>query len=137
MNVIFGEQTQKDLLAKYIATRDLKNPSDPVCIEGLIQILDEQTPDLQKRFLPAALPVYLVYLAAEALVVAIVAEFYANSAPDPKPVGMIHYESSVLASVAALSTAAGASVFVVETTTSDKQAITISTAELTSSGYVP
>ncbi len=134
------------MLAIYKRACDPNNPSDPVCIEGLAQVLDEQAPDLQKRFLPA-LPVVLVVLAADALLTAIYAEFYLNSEPDPKPVGMIHYPSSVLASVAALSTATDASVIIVETTTSDKKAITISTTELTSfnpsptisasSGYVP
>ena len=133
-------------MAKYNTACDLNNLSDPVCIEGLGQILDEQAPNLQKRLLPA-IPVLLVVLAADALLIAIFAEFHLNSGPDTKPVGMIHYESSVLASVAALSTATSASVTIVETTTSDKKAITISTTELTSfnpphtisasSGYVP
>lgn len=133
-------------MAKYNTAFDPNNLSDSVCIEGLGQILDEQAPDLQKRFLPA-IPVLLVVLAADALLIAIFAEFHLNSGPDTKPVGMIHYESSVLASVAALSTATSASVIIVETTTSDKKAISISTTELTSfnpspkisasSGHVP
>ena len=134
------------MLAAYKKLCDPNNPSDPVCIEGLAQVLDEQAPDLQKRFLPA-IPIFLVILAGDALLTTIFTEFYLNSEPDPKAVGMVHYPSSVLASVAALSTATDASVIIVETATSDKKAITISTTELTSfnpsptisasSGYVP
>ena len=131
ISVVFGEATQQDLLARYKTACDPNDVSDPACIEGLAEILYEQAPDLQKRLLPA-IPVLLVILAVDALVTAVLAEVYVNSGQDPKPVGMIVYQSSVIASVAALSTATGASVILVETTTNDKKAITISTTELTS-----
>ena len=105
--------------------------SEAECIEGLGEVLHEQAPDLQKRFL-IVLPVLAVILAVEALQLAIYLKLVLDSGPDYKKVPMIHYESSVLASAAAVSTATSASVIVVESTTGDKQAITISTTELTS-----
>ena len=128
MTVVFGQTTQQDLLAAFKSGCDPDNLSDPACIEGLADILEAQAPDLQKRLLPA-LPVFLVLIAAQGLVVALMAELLKNSG---QPVPLIHYESSVLAAVSDASTASSASVMLVETTTSDPQAITISTTELTS-----
>ncbi len=59
----------------------------------------------------------------------ILAEMIRNS---DQPVSVLHYKSSVLVALQDVSTATTASVVVVETTTGDPQAITISTTELTS-----
>lgn len=131
MYVVFGETTQQDLLAQFSKTCGPDELSDPACIEGLGQVLDDQAPDLQKRVLPL-LPVLAVVLAADALVLAILGEQMYNSGPDYKPVSVLHYESSVLVSLQDVSTATSASVIIVETTTGDSQAITISTTELIS-----
>lgn len=129
--VVFGETTQQDLLTQFNKACGTDKLSDPACIEGLGEVLDEQAPDLQKRFLPL-IPVFAVVLAADALVLAILGEQMYNSGPDYKPVGVLHYESSVLVSLQDVSTATSASVILVETTTGDPQAITISTTELAS-----
>ena len=112
-------------MAKFEDECDLVNPSDPGCIESLAEILDQQAPDLQKRFLPA------IPLIAAALVAGVLEELYLDSLPRPTPVPQIHYVSSVMTSVAAVASATGASVFIVETATDDKHAIIISTTELT------
>ena len=131
IRVVFYEQTQQDLLAKFKTACSPDDVSQAECIEGLGEVLHEQAPDLQKRFF-FVLPVLAVVLAVEALTLAIYLGIVLDSGPEYKPVPMIHYESSVLVSAAAVSTATSASVIVVESTTGDKQAITISTTELTS-----
>lgn len=128
MTIVFGQTTQQDLLAAFKSGCDPDNLSDPACIEGLADILEAQAPDLQKRFF-LAIPVLAGLIAAQAIVIALLAELMNNSA---QPVPLIHYESSVLAAVSDVSTATSASVILVETTTSGPQAITISTTELTS-----
>ena len=118
-------------MAKFQDVCNPSNASDPACIESLAEILDQEAPDLKKRFLPA-IPVIAVILASEALVAGVLAELFLDSGPNPMPVGQVHYVSTVLASVAAVSSAIGASVILVETATDDKHAIIISTTELTS-----
>ena len=119
---------QKALFAQYSESCSSDQLSDPACIEGLAEVLYEGAPDLQKRFLPV-LPVLAVVVAAEGLVVGILAEIMRNSG---QPVSVLHYESSVLVALQDVSTATTASVILVETTTGDSQAISISTTELTS-----
>ncbi|CAF9913636.1 hypothetical protein IMSHALPRED_001401 [Imshaugia aleurites] len=126
--VVFNETLQKALFAQYSESCSSDQLSDPACIEGLAEVLYEGAPDLQKRFLPV-LPVLAVVVAAEGLVVGILAEIMRNSG---QPVSVLHYESSVLVALQDVSTATTASVILVETTTGDSQAISISTTELTS-----
>lgn len=131
ITVVFGEATQQDLLARYKTACDPNDISDPACIESLVEILEEQAPDLQKRLAPVAIAGFALFLAAYGIVTAILTQGF-NNEQDPKPVGMILYPSSVIASMAALSTATGVNVIVVETTPGDTKAMTISSTELTS-----
>lgn len=119
---------QQALFAQYSKSCSSDQLSDPACIEGLGEVLYEEAPDLQKRFLPV-LPILAVIIAAEGLVVGMLAEMIRSSG---QPVSVLHYESSVLVALQDVSTATTASVILVETTTGDTQAITISTTELTS-----
>lgn len=131
MDIICDEETQQLMLDEFNTACVPDKIKDPACIEGLGATLYKRSPNLQKRFLPI-LPAIAVVIAIDALLIAVYAELIQESGPEYKAVTQVHYESSVLASVSALSSATKASVVLVETTVGDKQAITVSTSELIS-----